>query len=101
MLAVFYSNKNLLEIRELRPALANRSNKHPVTAAAMASGRSAGLNRSNAAHIRDSRFAPAADAAAVGRGSGGGFGFGGTASESPRTSARRGDGGGRLGHSVG
>jgi len=53
MLDVFYSNRNLLEIRELQRSPASPANKIPGTAAVMASGGSAGFNRSKAVRNRD------------------------------------------------
>ena len=53
MLDIFYSDKNLLEIRELQRSPASPSNRIPGTAAVMASGGSAGFNRSSAGRNRD------------------------------------------------
>ena len=50
MLDVFYSNKNLLEMSDLRQSAVSRSIKPPPVTA---SGGSAGFNRSNAARNRD------------------------------------------------
>ena len=49
MLDVFYSNKNLLEMTDLRQSVVSHSIKPQ---AVMASGGSAGFNRSNAARNR-------------------------------------------------
>jgi len=50
MLDVFYSNRNMLEMSDLRQSAVSHSIKPP---AVMASGGSAGFNRSNAALNRD------------------------------------------------
>jgi hypothetical protein len=50
MLDLFYSNKNMLEMSDLRQSAVSHSIKPPPV---MASGGSAGFNRSNAARNRD------------------------------------------------